>query len=186
MKDFLESFGLFTPEDIHFILKSAKTKKLAKHEYFIKQDEVCKQIAFIKSGIFRNFLIDSSGLEITYCISFPNMLISAYSSLITQKPTQENIEAISPSEILVLSKHTLDQYFSENPKWLQFNKIIAEQEFIGLEERIFSLLKENAKERYIKLHQQHPEYIKNIPLQYLASYLNISQRHLSRLRKKLI
>ncbi len=31
----------------------------------------------------------------------------------------------------------------------------------------------------------HPEYIQQIPLQYLASYLGITQRHLSRIRKEI-
>jgi len=33
--------------------------------------------------------------------------------------------------------------------------------------------------------KNQPEYIQHIPLQYLASYLGVSQRHLSRIRKEI-
>ena len=40
-------------------------------------------------------------------------------------------------------------------------------------------------QRYGNLIKNQPEYIQNIPLQYVASYLGITQRHLSRIRKEI-
>ena len=69
--------------------------------------------------------------------------------------------------------------------WIKFLKIVAEQQYIELEKRIFQLQKNNAFERYSDLLKNHPEYLQNIPLQYLASYLGITQRHLSRIRREI-
>jgi len=64
-------------------------------------------------------------------------------------------------------------------------KVVAEQQYIELEKRIFKLQKDNASKRYADLIKHQPEYILKIPLQYLASYLGITQRHLSRIRKEI-
>jgi hypothetical protein len=63
-------------------------------------------------------------------------------------------------------------------------KALAETEYINLEQRIF-LHSESAKERYASLLKKEPALIKHIPLGHLASYLGITQRHLSRLRREI-
>ena len=75
---------------------------------------------------------------------------------------------------------------AESPNWIKVQKYFAEQMYIELERRIFSYQKEKAKERYQQLIEKYPEYIEQIPLQYLASYLNITPRHLSRIRSELV
>ena len=93
---------------------------------------------------------------------------------------------MSDAELLVIPKHEIDKQQLENPKWVQFLKIVAEQQYIQLEKRIFQLLNEKADTRYFNLITNHPEYVQQLPLQFVASYLGISQRHLSRLRKDLV
>lgn len=66
-----------------------------------------------------------------------------------------------------------------------FLKLIAEQQYLELENRVFQLQKETALQRYTSLLNNHPEFVQEIPLQYLASYLGITQRHLSRIRKQI-
>jgi CRP-like cAMP-binding protein len=101
--------------------------------------------------LFRNFILSEEGVDTTYCLSFPNKFITAYSSYISGKPTVENIQAITDAEILVISKENLQNIFKNNSNWLIFSKSMAETEYIELEKRIFSLLKNKAKQRYLKL-----------------------------------
>jgi hypothetical protein len=61
---------------------------------------------------------------------------------------------------------------------------MAEQQYIELERRFFQFQKNTAAQRYKELLINQPEYVQNIPLQYLASYLGITQRHLSRIRSE--
>ena len=67
--------------------------------------------------------------------------------------------------------------------WLKFFKLIAEQEYIKMEKRVFLLQKESAEKKYKDLLLNQPEYLQSIPLNFLSSYLGITQRHLSRIRK---
>ncbi|MNY26270.1 hypothetical protein D3C86_1601080 [compost metagenome] len=64
--------------------------------------------------------------------------------------------------------------------------MIAEQQYLELEKRLFLFQKEKAKKRYMDLLENQPDYVQQIPLQYLASYLGITSRHLSRLRREIV
>ena len=109
--------------------------------------------------------------------------MTAYSSFLTAHPTQENIQAITKTELLIIQKSKFETLSHQNSNWTYFLKTIAEQQYIELEKRIFQLQKSDAKKRYAELVKNQPEFIQKIPLQYLASYLGITQRHLSRIRK---
>ncbi|MNY11874.1 hypothetical protein D3C86_1449250 [compost metagenome] len=112
-------------------------------------------------------------------------MIAAYSSFITGNPSVEAIQAISQVSLLVIQKNKLDELVLENQIWTQFLKVIAEQQYLELEKRVFQLQKETAAQRYASLLQNQPQFILQIPLHYLASYLGITQRHLSRIRKEI-
>lgn len=185
MQEYLAKFGIFTDDDIAELLTLGRKKHLKPNDYFIQDGSVCKEIGFIISGIFRSFYFSDHSDEITYCFSFPDTLIAGYSSYISGEPTPENIQAITKAEILVFSKDDLNSLIDSNPKWLLFSKIIAEQQYLEMEKRVFTLQKDKAEIRYQNLLSNHPEYLQKIPLQYIASYLGITQRHLSRLRKAL-
>ena len=184
IKVFLKSFNILTDSEIGDFVQLLTHKTYKKSEYFIKEGETCKQVAFILSGSLRSYYISDKAEEITYCITFPNNLMTAYSSFLTGQPTQENIQAITQTELLIIPKGKIETLVQQNPNWIYFLKIIAEQQYIELEKRIFQLQKSDAAKRYADLMKNQPEYIQKIPLQYLASYLGISQRHLSRIRKE--
>lgn len=184
LKEYFKSFNIFSESEINEIENIAKFKSLHKNEYLIKENEVCKNVAFIVSGTLRSFYIANNGDEMTYCITFPNQFITAYSSFITGAVSKENIQAITPVEMYLISKEDIESISANNLNWIKFQKIMAEYQYLELENRIFQLQRDSATERYLNLKTSHPEYFSKIPLQYIASYLGITQRHLSRIRKE--
>ncbi|MBB6498892.1 Crp/Fnr family transcriptional regulator [Pedobacter cryoconitis] len=186
VRDFLKTFNTLTATEIDHFEQLLTIRHLQKGDFFISEGKYCKEVAFVKSGILRSFFTPESGEEITYCIIFPNSLITAYSSFITAQPTQENIQAVAFCELLVIQKSDIDHLSQSSPNWIKFSKMIAEQQYIELEKRLFLFQKEKAKKRYLDLIENQPAYIQQIPLQYLASYLGVTPRHLSRLRKEIV
>lgn len=184
VRKFLQSFNILTDIEIDDFLQLLSYKIFKKADYYIKEGETCKQIAFVLTGSLRSYYISDKDEQITYCITFPNSLMTAYSSFLTAQPTMENIQAITKTELLIIPKDKFEKLVQQNPNWVYFLKTIAEQQYIELEKRIFQLQKSDASKRYTDLMKNQPEYVQKIPLQYLASYLGISQRHLSRIRKE--
>lgn len=185
MQSYLEKTGLFNSSEIAHFLSFGKNVILKKGENYITEGEVAKKFAFVKSGLLRSFYFSSTSEEVTYCFAFPNDLIAGYSSLITKKKSKENIQAIIDCELIEFSKKKLDELVDQNRNWLLFAKGIAEMHYLLLEKRIFILQKENAITAYRELIDKHSDYLQKIPLGFLASYLGISQRHLSRIRKQI-
>ena len=183
---FLKSFNILTDIEIDDFIQLSTYKLLKKSEYFVREGETCKQVGFVLSGTLRTYYTSNKAEEITYCITFPNSLMTAYSSFLTAQPTVENIQAVTVTELLVVQKDLLEKLVQQNPNWIYFFKTIAEQQYIELEKRIFQLQTTDAAKRYANLMENQPEYIQKIPLQYLASYLGITPRHLSRIRREFI
>ena len=75
---------------------------------------------------------------------------------------------------------------NSSTNWLKFSRFVAEQSYIEMENRLLAIQMESAKKRYEDLIENHPDYLQNVPLKYLASFLGITQRHLSRLRKEIL
>lgn len=184
VRQFFQSFNIFTSDEIDDFLQLFERKTLSKNDFFVREGEKCKDIAFIESGIFRSYYVSGDGKDMTYCFRFPNDLLGSYSSFISGKPSMENMQAISEAEVLTVRKEEIERLVHENPRWTTFLKIIAEQEYLELEKRFFQLQRDNAATRYRLLIENRPNYIQDIPLQYLASYLGITQRHLSRIRSE--
>ncbi len=184
MKDFLNSFGMLTKDELKQLDSIVTTRKIAKGELIIPEGNICNELYFIKTGIVRSYYTTDAGEEMTYCITFGNTFMTALSSLISNQPTAENLQAVTATELDVIQKADLEKLYTLSPNWLRVGKYFIEQEYLEMEKRFFSFQKDKGKERYRELLQKNPEYIMQIPLQYLASYLGVTPRHLSRLRRE--
>jgi CRP-like cAMP-binding protein len=184
MKYFFKSFGFLTEDELNFIDSLATKRIIKKGEYVTKEGERANEIALIKSGILRLFYTNAAGEEITGCLAFDNEILSAYSSLITQLPSEENIQAVCDTEVALLSKENLDVLYNSGVSWQKVGRLIAEMHYVELTKKIMSFQKDSPKERYDQLIKQQPQYIQAIPQHQLASFLGISPRHLSRIRKE--
>ncbi|SMG07887.1 Crp/Fnr family transcriptional regulator [Sphingobacterium psychroaquaticum] len=185
LTEFFKRFAIFDDREIEAFVPLFTVRHLKKGASFIREGTRCTEVAFIETGIFRSYYAKENGEEVTYCFRFPGDLLGAYSSFITGDPGLETLCALSDASLLVIQKKDLDRWVTENPKWMVFLKVVAEQQYLELENRIFQLLRETAAERYAYLLRHHPIYIQQIPLHYLASFLGITQRHLSRIRKEI-
>ncbi len=185
IKDYFRSFSIFSDNEINDLVQDFVSTKINKSEYFVQEGDNCKEIAFIQSGIFRSYYTSDNGTENTFCFRFPNNLLAPYSAFITGNPSMETMQAITDANLLIIKKKKIEHLIEGDPNWIKFLKLNAEYEYLELEKRFFQFQKDNATQRYVSLLQKQPEYIREIPLHYLASYLGVTQRHLSRIRKEI-
>ena len=185
LKNMLNSVDILTDSEISNGLNYFEPKSFKKGDILIEAGKICNWMAFVNSGVLRNFYISSKGEEVTYCLTFPNKVISAFSSFMTQKVTFENIHALTNVELLVIRHDQYYELMNSSENWLKFSRFVAEQSYIEMENRLLALQMESAKKRYEDLLVFNPDYLQKVPLKYLASYLGITQRHLSRLRREI-
>ena len=183
LNNMLKSADILTDSEIASGLKYFEPKSFEKGDILIEAGKVCDWMAFVNSGVLRNFYISTKDEEVTYCLTFPNKVISAFSSFMTQKVTFENIHALTNVELLIIRRNQYYELMDSSINWLKFSRFVAEQSYIDMENRLLTLQMETAKKRYEDLLEFNPDYLQKVPLKYLASFLGITQRHLSRLRK---
>lgn len=103
-------------------------------------------------------------------------------SFVAEKPSLENIRALTKGAIFMISKPDLRKLVETIPAFKNFYIALLEQSIVGIDESRHDLIVLSADQRYVKLLQKQPHLLQLIPLQHLASMLGITPRHLSRIR----
>jgi len=169
---------------VEVFLRGMKVRTFKKNEYILSAGETENYLSIVISGLTRHYLI-KDGEDISFDFSFRNDFNSSYASFVQREPSRFYIEALQPTILGSFSYDYLHKLYEDYPGSNRFGRVAIEQYFVFREKRELSLLMDNATERYKKLLKEYPEYIQQIPLKYLASYLNIKPESLSRIRKKI-
>ena len=160
-------------------------KILQKGDFFVKQDKVCRQIAFINKGTLRTFYINDKAEETTSCFCTENSLTTSYKSFILQQPSNLSIQALEVTELLVIDYDHLQKLYSTSIVWQNIGRAVAEKEYIVMEQYASVLNNETAKEKYLRLLKEQPNVLHKANVEDIASYLGITRRTLSRIRQEI-
>lgn len=162
--NYVKSFNVLSENDLRDFMSLVERRSYNKNECLVKEGEKCTEIAFLETGIFRTYYLGDDGKEMTYCFRFPGDLVASYSSYISGKPSKESIQAICDAKMILFQKSRLEEMFNDNPNWIKFLKIIAEQEYLELEKRFFQLQRDSASARYNELITMQPQLYQRNPI----------------------
>ena len=160
-------------------------KTLQKGDFFVKQNKVCRQIAFINKGSLRTFYINDKAEEITSCFCTENSLTTSYKSFIMQQSSTLSIQALEETELLVIDYDHLQKLYDTSNVWQKIGRVVAEKEYIVMEQYASVLNNETAKEKYLRLLKEQPNVLQKANVEDIASYLGITRRTLSRIRQEI-
>jgi CRP-like cAMP-binding protein len=160
-------------------------KTFKKKEFLLQAGEVSRHLAFVNEGCFRTYTIDKTGEEHILQFSLEDWWVGdAYSALML-KPSRYFIESLEESHVYLIDYQIIEQMYADIPKFERFFRILSQNRFIALEERINGELSASAEERYLDLLTRYPTLPQRVPQQYIASFLGIQPPSLSRIRKQL-
>lgn len=162
------------------------TRTLKKNEYLWREGDVCKQLVLLQKGAVR--LFDTSNLEgkeHTLEFFFEGKLFTDYYSFITQKPCNQCYQAMEDSELVVIPRIVVYDFYQKYKSFETIGRHFAELNFLGLLENHVAFKNNSPEEAYIKLINDRPYVLERVPLVYIASKIGITPEHLSRIRKKI-
>ncbi|TDO82855.1 CRP-like cAMP-binding protein [Flavobacterium chryseum] len=177
---FTETLGL---KAAHFeeFQNELRIKNVKKKEFLIQEGAVCDFIAIVISGTLRSFVQNNEG-EFNNDFYLENSFASAYTSFLTQMPTNCNIEALTDVEIYSISHKQFHALIEKDANFLKVAKYISDDYFIRKCKRETSFLKNSAAERLEMIRKLYPNIEQKVPQYHIASYLGIKPESLSRIK----
>ncbi len=186
--DYLTEFA--NPVDNLFIDLLEKSKNsftflsLKKNDFFVREGEVCQYFCYVESGILQHSIMVNDEEKTTY-LALRNSVTSSLNSFLFNKPSRKNIKAISNCDLWVIDLKNFKNLIQNNEAFHQFYYNLIEKQLCLIDDYRIDLLTLSPEERYHKLLATEPKLLQEVPLHYLSSFLGISSRHMSRIRKNI-
>lgn len=157
-----------------------------KNHILEEEGKIPKYLYFVVSGFVRLFHYNDKGDEVTTHINCPPGFITSYVNFINQANSNENVECVTECELLRITKSNLDLLTQQSIVFKDFSILIFQQSLAYNETRANELATLPAEQRYQKLIDKYPHILHNVPLQYIASFLGMNPKSLSRIRRDMI
>jgi len=181
---FTQTIGL-NESQFELVISFFEREYLPRKFHYLKEGEICKHITYINKGSTRTYIRNDKGGEHILFFCFEDWFIGDLESLHTQQPGKLNIQAIEDCELLRISKKDMDHLESLFPALKEWHAAKQTKTHFTMLKRLAEVKALTPEERYLNLINTHPQIFQRVPLQFIASYLDIEPPSLSRLRKRL-
>jgi len=182
LKILLRNFVAFDNKELVKICKCFKPKTSRKNSILLREGDVCKELYFVQKGGIRTYFIDRNGYEKTRYVMLDNHMGTAMASFISQKPSVEFIDALEDTELLAINRKDFYLLCEQLENYKLFYLRILEKAYTFQNRKIETLVTLTAKQRYEQLLKETPIYVQRLSNKVLASYLDMREETLSRLK----
>ena len=187
MKNIIKHFDKYLPlndTEKEALISRLTERRIKRKQYILQEGDICKYFAYVVEGCFKMYGIDSSGTEHNLIFAAEDEWITDLDSLHKERPSKLFIEAIEPTTILQISKGDLWYLYTNYPKFDRNFRVIIEDKYIELQNRLLQTFSTTAYQRYESFLEQYPNLSNRLPNTQIASYLGITPEFLSTLRRK--
>ncbi|MCC6462111.1 MAG: Crp/Fnr family transcriptional regulator [Saprospiraceae bacterium] len=183
--DHFQNYLPLTETERELILARAKQRNIKRRQMILQEGFVCKHYTFIIKGCFKMYGVDDKGVEHNIQFAAEGDWISDIGSFHSQKNSRLFIEALEPSEIIQIEQQDLYFLYRNIPKLDRIFKVIIENKYVELQNRVLQSISSTAQQRYVNFLEQYPRLASRLPNVQIASYLGITPEFLSKIRKDL-
>ncbi len=174
----------FNEQQLDMIVDRFKPGLVNKNEILLSEGDTCNSFYYVDKGCIRTYYLAKNGEEKTRYIMPEQHIGTALTSFIYQKPSFEAIDALEHTELLRISHDDFYRLLKEIPAWNEFYVKMLEMAYAFQNRKIESMVTLSAKQRYNELLSENPALIQRVSNKVLASYLDIRQETLSRLKSR--
>lgn len=155
----------------------------ARGEQMEREGEPAQWIGFVESGCFKYTVSSSNGRECIVWFSFESELVGDYPNILDGRPAQLTIEAMTPSRVWRISGKQLAQFYGQSEETERLGRQIDKHLLCQFKTRHIDHLRYSLCERYEQLLHRCPGIVNKIPLHAIASFLGVTPKTLSQLRR---
>ncbi|OOV20486.1 Crp/Fnr family transcriptional regulator [Flavobacterium sp. LM4] len=155
-----------------------------KKQYVLQEGDVCTKFNFVVRGCLRTYNVDKKGSIHILQFAVENNWINDLGSFHGMKPSKMNIDAIEDTVVLQINYEDLISLYKQSPIFDRIFRVLIENGYIHLQERLLQNISSTAEERYESFLSRFPHLINRISQVQIAAYLGVTPEFLSRLRNQ--
>ena len=152
-------------------------------EHLFRQDKPAPYIHYILNGLVRLFY-NEDGREIVRGFDYETRFVTAYESVLTGGPATFSCQAIEPTHTLSFTGDVLARMYNRHPCWDRFGRRILELQWIRQIDKDRRFRVYAPEQHYRLLLERRSPLIDRVPLNQLASFLQVTPETLSRIRAR--
>jgi len=155
-----------------------------KRQYILQEGDICTQFNFVIRGCIRTYNIDKKGNIHILQFGTENYWINDLGSFHGIKPSTLNIDALEDTVVLQISHEDLISLYKQSPIFDRIFRVLIENGFIHLQERLLQNISSTAEECYESFLNNYPQLLNRIAQVQIAAFLGVTPEFLSRLRNQ--
>jgi len=174
-----------TPEEKELVKNMFHHRLYRKRQYVLQEGDVCAYINFIVRGCLRMYKIDDQGNTHVIQFAAENYWINDLGSFHSLHPSGLNIDALEDTVVLQINRDNLINLYTKAPKFDRIFRVLIENSFVRLQQRLLQNISSTAEERYRSFLEIYPHLANRLSQVQVAAFLGITPEFLSRLRNRL-
>ena len=170
----------------NFCEQEGESVQYKKGETMEREGLPSQWFGFVTEGCFKYVTrgVSDRREHITW-FSFAGEFVGDYPSCIDGRPSLTTIEAMLPSRVFRVSGIQLTTLFRRNMETMELRGIIGEHLLRQARARYLDFHRTTPRERYELLMRRCPGIVEHLPLNAIASFLNISPKTISMIRRNI-
>ena len=157
-------------------------RRFVRGEEFVSLGKVGRNVGFIKSGTLKYVARSADGTEHVVGLVFGEGFVVDWRNFLHGKKATVAIVATSDCEIYCITDKEVKAKMASDPNFNEMVMHTTEAVYGSLYDRYVDLYVKTPQQRYIELISRYPDIFDLFSLKDIASFLNITPTHLSRLR----
>jgi CRP-like cAMP-binding protein len=169
-----------------FCEREGEAVSYRKGDQMEREGDPSRWFGFVTDGCFKYVThgISDDREHITW-FSFAGEFVTDYPNCLFGRPAQATIEAMMPSRVLRVTGEQMLQMFRQNMQTMELRSVVGELILRQHRACYLDLHRATARERYELLLRRCPGIVHHLALQDLASFLNVTPKTISKIRKEI-
>lgn len=174
-----------TRDEVEMVTAKFQPRLYRKKQFVLQEGDICTQFNFVVRGCLRMYKIDDQGTVHILQFASENNWINDLGSFHQLKSSALNIDALEDTVVLQISHSDLISLYMAAPKFDRIFRVLIENGFIRLQDRLLQNISSTAEERYQSFLGVYPHLSNRLSQVQIASFIGITPEFLSKLRKKI-
>lgn len=171
------------PEIINRLASCAERRSVSRLEPLCVEGEKFDKFVFVSEGIFMLSRVINDEVD-TIAFGVEGDPFTSVATYLYDQPSMFSYTPVTDGEIIIISNDKFKELVATTDLVMWLNTVLLRQ-IHALENRYVWLSQQDTYSRYLRLLELRPDILTQVPLKYIASYLDVTQSTLSRIRARI-